>query len=160
DLRGCVRGVGKAHGHSRAAGQVAGNRPQRTIGSAHQRLNPTAAARMRHSRRDERNSVMPLCRLAPCLAAFLVSFLAVSADAAPSLPTSFTDDTIVGSLSEPTDFAFLPDGRIVITEQRTGRVRLLVNGHVAATDPMLTVPSLEASGNEQGLLAVAIDPGW
>src|SRR5262249_35094342 len=67
---------------------------------------------------------------------------------------------VVGQLAQPTSLAFLPDGRVLFTEQRSGQVRLVVNGHIAATDPVVTVPNLVNSGNEQGLLAIAIDPAW
>jgi hypothetical protein len=77
-----------------------------------------------------------------------------------SLPTNFTSETIVQALGEPTSFAFLPDGRVLVTEQRTGRVRMVVGTHIAATDPVVTVASLNATGNERGLLAIAVDPRW
>jgi glucose/arabinose dehydrogenase len=83
-----------------------------------------------------------------------------SAAGAASLPTNFVDEIIVGGLAEPTSFAFLPDGRVLFTEQRTGRVRMVVGGHIASTDPILVVPNLNASGNERGLLAITVDPRW
>ena len=42
--------------------------------------------------------------------------------------------------------AFLPDGRLLVTEQLTGRVRMVVNGHVAATDPVLQVANVLGNG--------------
>src|SRR6185503_9476370 len=42
----------------------------------------------------------------------------------------------------------------------TARVRLVVQGGLAASDPVLTVPSVDASYGEEGLLGIAIDPGW
>jgi len=80
--------------------------------------------------------------------------------AAIDLPPDFTNDVIVGTLDEPNSFAFLPDGRVLVTEQRTGNVRLLVDGAIAATDPVLVVPSLQTVGYERGLQGVAVDPAW
>lgn len=76
------------------------------------------------------------------------------------VPTDFISTPVVTGLGEPTSLAFLPDGRVLITEQRTGAVRMVVGGHIASTNPVLTVPSLNASGNERGLLAIAVDPNW
>ncbi len=83
-----------------------------------------------------------------------------SARAAASVPTDFVDETIVPGLNEPNSLSFLPDGRIMFTEQRNGKVRMVVNGHIASTDPLLAVPSLNASGYERGLQGIAIDPQW
>jgi glucose/arabinose dehydrogenase len=64
---------------------------------------------------------------------------------------------VVGSLSQPCGLAFLPDGRMLVVEQKTFAVRIVVNG-VATT--ILTVPEVNGSGNERGLLGVAVDPQW
>lgn len=88
-----------------------------------------------------------------------VLFTSSSASAAIAVPSNFVSESMVTGLSQPNSLAFIPDGRIVYTEQMTGRVRLVVNGHVAPTI-MLTVPSLNTSGFERGLQGVAIDPGW
>ena len=65
--------------------------------------------------------------------------LTAPAHAQPALPTGFIDETVVSGLDQPNGMAFLPDGRILITEQYTGKIRLIVNGHVASTDPAVTV---------------------
>jgi glucose/arabinose dehydrogenase len=70
------------------------------------------------------------------------------------------NDTLLTGLTEPTSMAFLPDGRLLITERRTGKVRLFVGGHIAASDPVLVVPGLIANTYERGLQGVAVDPGW
>ena len=58
----------------------------------------------------------------------------------------------------PSSFAFLPDGRLVMIELRTGDVRL---NAVGATSSALvhTIPDVWFDG-ERGLLGVAVDPGW
>ena len=94
-------------------------------------------------------------------AAFATAAL-ILASAAPrafaAVPTNFVDELVASGFAEPTGFAFLPDNRLLVTEQRTGNVRMVVNG--AATPAILTVPNLSAAANERGLLSVAIDPRW
>lgn len=82
------------------------------------------------------------------------------ASAVVDLPDSFTNQVVVSGLDLPTSMAFLQDGRVLFTEQKTGKVRMVVNGHIAATDPVLVVPSLATSGYERGLQGIAVDPGW
>jgi glucose/arabinose dehydrogenase len=95
------------------------------------------------------------------LAGFLIGGpLAMNAAAVVSVPTDFTNDLIVGGLSQPISFAFLPDGRILFTEQKTGRIRMIVNGHIAATNPVYQVPAVNITGQERGLLGIAVDPEW
>jgi glucose/arabinose dehydrogenase len=74
------------------------------------------------------------------------------------LPTGFRDSLIVGGLSQPVGIAFLPDGRLLVVEQKTARIRL-VDGN-AVTAELVTVPQVRTTGNEQGLLGIAVDPGW
>ncbi len=76
-----------------------------------------------------------------------------------ALPADFQDQTVTTGFSQPSGFAFLPDGRILVIEQKTANLRLVVNGALQAS-PALTVPSVNTSGNERGLLGIAIDPAW
>jgi glucose/arabinose dehydrogenase len=77
-----------------------------------------------------------------------------------AVPTDFQDHSVVTGLDQPVGMAFLPDGRLLVVERSTARVRLIVGGAVAATDPILTVPDVNAAYGERGLLGVAVDPGW
>jgi len=81
------------------------------------------------------------------------------AAAVVQVPANFVNETLATGLNEPNSFAFLPDGRLLFTEQRTGNVRLFANGHVSATI-LVTVPSLESAAYERGLQGVAVDPAW
>lgn len=66
-------------------------------------------------------------------------------------------ETVARGLRNPWGFAFLPDGRIVVTE-RPGRVRLIErDGRVSA--PLSGVPQVAAIG-QGGLLDVALDPSF
>jgi glucose/arabinose dehydrogenase len=76
------------------------------------------------------------------------------------VPDGFVDLTLVTGLAEPNSMAFLPDGRLLFTEQRTGRVRMVVGGTSIAThDPVLAVTQ-HSVGGERGLQGIAVDPGW
>lgn len=94
-----------------------------------------------------------------CPAAFLLGTLALVSDgpAEAALPLNFADQLVVNNLSAPSSFAFLPDGRMLITEQQSFRVRLVVGG---VADTTLTIPNGNTSGGERGLLGIAIDPDW
>lgn len=76
----------------------------------------------------------------------------------PTLPAKFGWATTVSGLVEPTSFAFLPDGRILIAEKR-GVVRVGQGGHLLP-GALLDVSGRVNSVYERGLLAVAIDPGF
>jgi glucose/arabinose dehydrogenase len=73
------------------------------------------------------------------------------------LPSGFTQRTIA-SVSEPTAFAFLPDGRMLVTS-RSGKVRVIRDGS------LLSGSAIDLTGNtcperERGLLGVAVDPDF
>ncbi len=80
---------------------------------------------------------------------------------APRSPTpsalkgALTVETVVRGLEHPWALAFLPDGRMVVTE-RPGRLRL-VSKDGRLSDPLGGVPPVLASG-QGGLLDVALDP--
>ncbi len=76
------------------------------------------------------------------------------------LPDGFNDQLVLAGLSAPVGMAWLPDGRMFVIEQKTAKIRLLVNGALAPTDPVATVDNVRTSGSEQGLLGIAVDPGW
>jgi glucose/arabinose dehydrogenase len=102
------------------------------------------------------------CVRAPRALALVVTSLAtiVSPSRADvALPPGFGDHVVVSGLDQPTAFAFLPDGRAVVTEQLTGAIRLVIGGSLSPT-PLATVSGLTTDGGERGLLAIAIDPGW
>jgi glucose/arabinose dehydrogenase len=85
-----------------------------------------------------------------------------TADAAPppdrvfqTEEASFRVVEVAGGLSHPWGLAFLPDGRMLVTE-RDGRLRLIDEGRLVP-QPIGGVPEVYASG-QGGLLDVAIDP--
>ncbi len=65
--------------------------------------------------------------------------------------------TVVGNLENPWGLAFLPDGRMLVTE-RPGRLRI-VSSDGAVSAPVTGVPEVYAKG-QGGLLDVALDPDF
>jgi glucose/arabinose dehydrogenase len=64
---------------------------------------------------------------------------------------------IVSGLEHPWGLAFLPDGRIIVTE-RPGRLRMIRDGHLEE-EPVSGLPAITASG-QGGLLDVALHPDF
>ncbi|MCC6652719.1 MAG: PQQ-dependent sugar dehydrogenase, partial [Candidatus Eisenbacteria bacterium] len=89
----------------------------------------------------------------------VLALLALFASAAPAqvVPAGFRDELVVGGFDVPVAMEFLSDGRLLVAEQLSARVRLVVNGAISTTNPVFTVPGVIAGG-EQGLLGLAVDP--
>ncbi|MEO6461553.1 MAG: PQQ-dependent sugar dehydrogenase, partial [Candidatus Eisenbacteria bacterium] len=80
--------------------------------------------------------------------------------AAVVLPPDFSASVVASGLSRPVNFDFLPDGRILLVEQVTGRIRLVVPGAAVQPAPVGTVSDVRSTFPDQGLLGIAIDPRW
>jgi len=76
---------------------------------------------------------------------------------APSGETKVTVTTIAGGLEHPWSLAFLPDGRMLVTE-RPGRMRYVTRDG-ALSEPIAGLPSVHAKG-QGGLLDVILDPAF
>src|SRR5439155_7013053 len=66
----------------------------------------------------------------------------------------YSDTLYAGGLSEPTALAFLPGGRLLIT-QKSGELMLLDGG---STSTLVTIPV--CTDSEMGLLGIALDPAF
>lgn len=88
---------------------------------------------------------------------FLAIVLAIPGFPQPLLPSGFTD-SLVANVSSPTAFAFLPDGRVLVTTQ-PGFVRI-VDGSTLLASPALNLVDRTCSNSERGLLSVAVDPDF
>jgi len=74
------------------------------------------------------------------------------------LPSGFSSETVASGLTFPTNFAFLPDGRVLLVE-KTGVVKMLKNGSVLPT-PFIDLTSRVNSYWDHGLLGIAVDPNF
>jgi glucose/arabinose dehydrogenase len=86
--------------------------------------------------------------------------LASDAYAAPVVPTGFREEILVTNLDQPNGFAFLPDGRLVFTEQQTGNIRVVLANFALMSTPAYTVGNVVTDNTERGLQGVAVDPRW
>ncbi|MEX0734876.1 MAG: PQQ-dependent sugar dehydrogenase [Steroidobacteraceae bacterium] len=76
---------------------------------------------------------------------------------APSGETKLAVTTVASGLEHPWSLAFLPDGRMLVTE-RPGRLRY-IGKDGKLSDPIGGVPAVVAQG-QGGLLDVVLDPGF
>jgi glucose/arabinose dehydrogenase len=84
--------------------------------------------------------------------------LAVLAPSGVSITGGFAQELVASELSSPTDFAFLPDGRILIAE-KVGVVRVWKNGALLA-EPLLDIRGAVNDYWERGLLAIEASPDF
>jgi len=81
---------------------------------------------------------------------------------APSLfhaaqASPFKIETVVSGLEHPWGMAFLPDGRMLVTE-RAGRLRIVEQGQLLAS-PVAGLPAIESIG-QGGLLDIVLHPDY
>jgi glucose/arabinose dehydrogenase len=102
---------------------------------------------------------LPAFRHLPIVVVLSCALFAPARASTPAaVPEHFVDDVLIPGLDRPIDFAFLPDGRVLIAEQRSGKVR--IHPDVAPPAVIHTVTDLNLAGDERGLLALAVDPEW
>src|SRR5205814_2358700 len=70
--------------------------------------------------------------------------------------TAYRVETVAKGLVNPWSLAFLPDGRMLVTE-RPGRLRIVGKGRVSP--PVTGVPPV-AHGGQLGLYGLALDPAF
>ncbi len=75
------------------------------------------------------------------------------------LPAGYNVETVASGLDNPVDLAFLPDGRILVTEQYSGLIRVIDQGRVL-DEPFAEIQNVVQGQLEQGLLGIAIDPDF
>jgi glucose/arabinose dehydrogenase len=92
-----------------------------------------------------------------CAAGLAALSLPAGAQTFKSSAGNLAVETVVGGLAHPWSLAFLPDGRMLVTE-RPGRLRIATrDGKLSA--PVAGVPKVYASG-QGGLLDVVLDRGF
>lgn len=92
--------------------------------------------------------------LALCAALLAPAALAAETTEAASEHGRLRIETVAGGLEHPWGMAFLPDGRILVSE-RPGRLRLVKDGELSP--PLRGLPEIAARG-QGGLLDVALHP--
>ena len=97
------------------------------------------------------------CLLPVLLAAAATGACQDAPQVAPSGETKITVTTVARGLEHPWSLAFLPDGRMLVTE-RPGRLRY-VTREGALSDPIAGLPAVYAEG-QGGLLDVILDPAF
>src|SRR5690349_1650678 len=137
-------------------GAGSGREPRPARGAAgERRLLPQARAGRPRGAREGR----PPGGLVRLVVAILLAVSLAGVARASALPPGFVDDVIANGLNQPVNFDWLPDGRVLVVERVTGRVRLARPG-VLAADTVGVVPNLRTAQIEQGLLGIAVDPRW
>ena len=81
--------------------------------------------------------------------------LAAPARAATTLPTGFSEQTLVSGLSQPMAVAWTPDGRMLIAE-KSGRLKVAAAGASTAST-VLDISARVNSNHDRGMLGVAVD---
>ncbi|WP_260194487.1 PQQ-dependent sugar dehydrogenase [Actinophytocola gossypii] len=97
--------------------------------------------------------------LAVCLAAGFVTTAVSTTTAVAAVPPGFTDTVVISGLSNPTNAAFAPDGRLFVTEKR-GLVKTFDS--IADTTAAVTAdlrPQVQDFW-DRGLLGLAVDPQY
>ena len=94
-------------------------------------------------------------RFALLVCALLATALSATAQTIKTERTTVRVVTVASGLENPWSLAFLPDGRMLVTE-RPGRMRI-VNRDGALGAPLANVPAVVARG-QGGLLDVVLDP--
>src|SRR6266700_8243101 len=90
----------------------------------------------------------------------------VGPTSAIGLPTGFRDERVAGGsdlpiqfqLNTPVTLAFLPDGRLLVTE-KGGKLRLIKNNLVQPTAALDLTAKVSPVG-DGGLISVAVDPAF
>jgi glucose/arabinose dehydrogenase len=101
----------------------------------------------------------PLLRLLAGLCGWLLATLPLhGADGTPSEKHVFRVERLTGGLDHPWSLAFLPDGRMLVTE-RPGRLRIVGRDGRLDPRPVAGVPTVAAVG-QGGLLDVVLHPDY
>ncbi|WP_293810643.1 PQQ-dependent sugar dehydrogenase [uncultured Bosea sp.] len=99
-----------------------------------------------------------IMRIAASIAILAISSVTASAQKRyPSSAGELSVETVTSGLEHPWGLAFLPDGRMLVTE-RPGRLRL-VEADGKLSRPIAGLPSVMARG-QGGLLGIALDPAF
>ena len=91
------------------------------------------------------------------LGVLLALALTTARPAETATPADFAD-SLVATVPGPTALTFTPDGRMLVATQ-LGQLRVLVNDTLLSA-PVVDLAASVCTGEEQGLLGVAVDPSF
>jgi glucose/arabinose dehydrogenase len=92
---------------------------------------------------------------------FSANALAAAPAAAPTgsiVPDGFVEQIVASGLEDPTALAFLPDGRLLVTEKR-GTVRIIKNGALLQ-QPFIDLRDRVNDYWDRGMLGIAVGPNF
>src|SRR4051794_30393216 len=100
---------------------------------------------------------LPAQAPAPAPSPFTPAFKNQTNAPAPATPSQFVVETVASGLAHPWSLAFLPDGRMLVSE-RPGQLRI-VDRMGRLSEPIAGVPPIRSVGGE-GLHDVVLDPDF
>jgi|tagenome__1003787_1003787.scaffolds.fasta_scaffold20980358_2 glucose/arabinose dehydrogenase len=92
------------------------------------------------------------------LTAAVLALLLAAVPAGAATPSQVALEPVASGLGFPAAFTVFPDGRILYAERLTGQLRV-VDPATSSDTLYATIPDLTTDG-EQGVLGVAVDPGY
>ncbi len=98
-------------------------------------------------------------RVAIVIAAWLLAVVAASPAHAAALPQDFQEDTVFSGLTQPTNIAFAPDGKVFVAE-KSGLVKAFTSLSDTTPDVVADLRSKVHDFWDRGLLGLAIDPSY
>ena len=95
----------------------------------------------------------------PPITAYKPAFAGQTRASEQKLGVAFEATTVTSGLQFPWSLAFLPDGRMLVTERRAGKLRVVAKDGTLVAAPVEGTPAV-FSGGQGGLLDVVLDPAF
>lgn len=95
----------------------------------------------------------------PSITAYKPAFAGQTRAPEQKLGVAFEATTVTSGLQFPWSLAFLPDGRMLVTERRAGKLRVVAKDGTLVAAPVEGTPAV-FSGGQGGLLDVVLDPAF
>lgn len=95
----------------------------------------------------------------PPITAYKPAFAGQTRAPEQKLSVAFEATTVTSGLQFPWSLAFLPDGRMLVTERRAGKLRVVAKDGTLVAAPVEGTPAV-FSGGQGGLLDVVLDPAF
>jgi len=105
-----------------------------------------AVARLRWSSASQASQIVPRSQL-------------YAADAPPNPGADLTNETVVSGLTQPTSFAFSPDGRNMYIAEKSGIVKVRRDG-VLQSNSFIDISAQVNNTRDRGLMDIAVHPDF